>query len=71
MSDRYTVHLNGFANTSVTVEADDHDEAIEKACNEARPFICHQCAKEVEVGDEWEPNAVFNADDEVVWTAYE
>lgn len=71
MSEKYTVYLSGFAETSVTVEADDPDEAAEKACNEAHPFICHQCAEEVQVGDEWEPNAVFNEDGDVVWTANE
>lgn len=67
MSDKYTVYLSGFAETWVTVEADDPDEAAEKACNEASPLICHQCSKEVQVGDEWEPNAVFNEDGDEVW----
>lgn len=67
MSDKYTVYLSGHAETSVTVEADDHDEAIEKACSEANPFICHQCAREIQVCEEWEPNAVFNEDGDEVW----
>ncbi len=67
MSDKYTVYLSGYAETSVTVEAADPDEAIEKACAEANPFICHQCAREIDLGEEWEPNSVFTEGGDMVW----
>ncbi|MGV8064590.1 hypothetical protein PJP13_24305 [Mycobacterium kansasii] len=71
MSEKYTVYLSGHAETSVTVEADDPDEAIDKACNAVHPFICHQCAREIDLGDEWEPNAVFTEGGDIVWPTNE
>lgn len=64
---KYTVHLLSVAETPVHVEAEDVDEAIDKACNQASPQLCHQCAHRVGLGDVWEPSAVFNETGELVW----
>lgn len=58
---KYRVHLKTYASTSVTVEADDESDAIDKAYDESLPTICAHCAgwgKEysLELGDEWEPS---------------
>lgn len=70
MSDEkeFVVHLSAPASTFVKVTAVDYDEAIEKACNEVHIGLCHQCDREVDVSDVWEPVCVV--DDEtngVVW----
>lgn len=53
----YTIYFTGFASTWETVEADSPEEAIEKAA----PYwgICHQCQKDGDIGDDWEPMVVY------------
>lgn len=64
---KFTVHFTTVASTTVTVEADDHDEAIDKACNEVYVSLCHQCAGEADFGGEWEPEAVTDEAGKTVW----
>ena len=68
---KYKVYLNGHASASVEVEADDIDEAREKAENEVYVSLCHQCAHEVEVSDDWETHSVYDDTDHLVWTRSE
>lgn len=68
----YTVYLQTIASTSVEVEADNEDEALDKAYDASMPTICAQCSgwgKEsyLELGDVWEANQVADADGKVVW----
>lgn len=68
----YTVYFSTTAGSpGVRVEADDPDEAIEKACNSnnlpSLGSICHQCAPKFDMGGDWEPTHVFDADDKQVW----
>lgn len=67
----YTVYLKTFAETAVKVEADDPDEAIDKAYNET-PTICAQCSGwghgySLEIGEVWDAYEVTDAEDKVVW----
>lgn len=47
---------------TITVEADSKEEALQKAMEdwEGPPSLCHQCAKDVEIGDDprWHLNDV-------------
>lgn len=57
---KYRVHLRTAGFTSVVVEADDPDRAIDKAFERDLPGICAQCTGwgrgyTLEFGDEWEP----------------
>lgn len=62
----YTVHFVSSASVWETVEADSPEEAIEKAGPHFG--LCHQCAREGEIGDDWEPTVVFDdASGETVW----
>jgi hypothetical protein len=63
----YIVHFVTGASTSVRVEADNPDDAIKKAANEVNVSICHQCADEFDLGDEWEPEVVTNEDGVAAW----
>lgn len=40
----FRVHMSAVSSFSVTVEADDYDEAIEKAYEEHAPNVCAQCS---------------------------
>lgn len=51
---KWTVSLSGYASTTVEVEADTVEEAAELAEAEAHVSLCHHCARDVEVGDEWD-----------------
>lgn len=64
---KYTVALTSGATTVIDVEADTPEEAREKACEEAYVGLCHQCAHDVTVGDEWEPVEVTDDSGNVVW----
>lgn len=64
---RYSVSMSGYASTVVYVEADGPDEAREKAEQEVYVSLCHQCAGHADIGDEWEPTAVLDEDNETVW----
>lgn len=67
MSD-YSVAFSGFASTSTKVTAETPQAAIDMA--EPYVSLCHQCAREAEIGDEWEPVEVIDLDTgDVVWTA--
>lgn len=55
----------------VTVEADDYEEAIDKAYASADlpspGGLCHQCALQFDLSGEWEPESVSDADGKTVW----
>lgn len=68
---KYKVYLNGHASASVEVEADDIDEAREKAENEVYVSLCHQCAHEVEVSDDWETHSVYDESGQLAWSQSE
>ena len=64
----YTVTFTTVASVNVRVEADDVDDAIDKAWDDAAITLCHQCARKVEVGDELEPDRVFDeSTGDTVW----
>lgn len=64
----YDVYLSTPAETVVrAVEAEDPDEAIELAYDQAPVVLCHQCAAKVDMAGEWEPTAVFDSSGDVVW----
>ena len=48
---KYIVFFPVFASASVEVEADDEDEAIDKAGEECYVGLCHHCARNLDVGD--------------------
>lgn len=50
---KYRVVLSTNVTTTVVVEADSPEEAVEKAEEETDITLCHQCNREVEIGDEW------------------
>lgn len=56
----FAVHYTTVASTCVTVTADDVSDAIEKADRQVGRSLCHQCAREVELGGEWELDVVYN-----------
>lgn len=58
---RWRVNVPYYLNVVVEVDADNEDEAIEKAFCVASPSLCHQCSGE---GDLGEPDI----EDEGVWT---
>lgn len=64
---KYSVSLSGYASKAVHVEAENPDEARVQAVEEAYVSLCHQCAHQVDVGDEWEPTAVLDESGATVW----
>ena len=67
----YTVYFSSGASAWVNkIQAEDADEAIDKACNEVHVTLCHQCAREVDLSGDWEPEAVINEDTgKIEWEA--
>ena len=56
---KYFVHFSLYASKVVEVEADNEDQAREKAEENFEPVcLCHQCAHDVEIGDVGEIVAV-------------
>lgn len=56
----YTVPFTTVASTTVTVEADNYDDALDAAYNALPTGLCAQCSgwnnpPGVEIGGEWEP----------------
>lgn len=71
---KFEVHMSTVSSFSVTVEADDTEDAIEKA-DDLTPSICAQCSGwgknyGLDLGDTWEPDAVV-LDGEDAWVAGE
>ena len=63
----FDVYFRQVASASARkVEAEDYDEAIELAWDKLPGSLCHQCACEVELAGEWEPDAVVDADGKTV-----
>ena len=57
---KYKVHFTGYASWGATVEAEDEEEAVDKAYD-AAPSICAQCSgwgyaahDYLEISDDWE-----------------
>jgi hypothetical protein len=48
---KYRVYLVTTASATVEVEADDTEQAIELAFQEAPGGLCHQCARDYDLGD--------------------
>ena len=56
---KYRVYLQVVAETVIEVEADDKDDAYDKAMNEPTPRICAQCSgwgngQNLQLGDDWD-----------------
>jgi hypothetical protein len=74
----YTVYLNQMLSASVTVEADDPDEAIDKAHESDLPRgICAQCSGwgqkswSMDTSGDWEPDEVVDSQGKTVWGGVE
>lgn len=66
---KFTVYLKTNAETSVTVEAEDKDEAEEKALNQDMPYICAQCSgwgqkRWLSIGDVWDVADTIQEDED-------
>lgn len=61
---KYAVHFNVYASQVVEVEADNEEEAKEKAIDKFEPVcLCHQCSDLVDIGDDGEIVEVTNLDE--------
>lgn len=70
---KFTVHFTTTASSSATVEAENYDAAIESAMAELPANVCAQCAGwggsvGIDLGGEWEPESVYDADGKQVWS---
>lgn len=68
---KFHVHMNAIVSTTLTVEAEDYNEAIEKAYEEGTPGLCAQCSgwgqkHSLDLG-EFDPELVTDENDKVVW----
>jgi len=66
----YRVYLQTVASTTIEVEADDPDDAYEKAFDKRMPHICAQCSgwrggPNLELGDMWEIPEGMSVDEAV------
>lgn len=61
----YRIFFITTASTSVEVEADSLEEAIELAYDELPRSLCHQCARTHEMSDEWDVRTAYCDDGEV------
>jgi hypothetical protein len=53
----YRIFFNQGASTSVEVEADDFEAAIEAAYDHLPVGLCHQCAHLIDLSGDWEEDA--------------
>lgn len=72
----YSVNFTQTAGTTVQVEAETPDEAIEFAYEEVPYGLCHQCTGSrgrpgVELDGDWEPHSVYDTDYNLVWAEKE
>ena len=51
----------------IEVDAEDYEEATDKAWNQLPGSLCHQCAGEVDLSGDWEPCLVEDANGNVIW----
>jgi hypothetical protein len=68
---KYTVYLTATASTSVEVDAEDRDDAIEKALSANMPTICAQCSGwgreySLEIADNWDFSEVEDQNGNIV-----
>jgi hypothetical protein len=62
----YRISWSTWANTVTEVEADTVEEAISAAYDEELPrTLCHHCAHDLDLGDEWDPTSAYADDEEV------
>lgn len=66
----YSIGFRTGAFTTVTIEADNLDQALEEAYKEGFPSLCGQCAgsgrdQSMDLGDDWEvvPDDVYQDDE--------
>ena len=54
---KYRVPFNGYASTTMDIETDETDpvKIADLAQRDVYVSLCHRCANNVDVGDEWEP----------------
>jgi len=69
----YTVHFESAAGTSVKVEANSPDEAMELAWDGLPGGVCAQCSgwgnpPGIDMSGDWEPIEVVDADGNTVWS---
>lgn len=69
---KYRVSMVQTASTMVEVEAEDIDDAIDKAWQEAPGGLCAQCSgwnnpPGVDLAGEWEASVVYDEHDHEVW----
>lgn len=68
---KFTVYLTTTASTSIQVEAEDREEAIEKAESVGMPTICAQCSgmggdQNLDLSDVWDVDEVCDERGNVV-----
>lgn len=51
---KYRVYLSTGATAIVEVEADDVEAAVEAAWQDVPSSLCRQCARSIDLGDEWD-----------------
>ena len=54
----YRVNLTQTVSAVIDVEADNEDDAIDSAHEQAPNSLCNHCANHVEMSDDWELNRV-------------
>ena len=64
----YTVYFSRPAEAIVRAEAEDPEDAIDKAWDDLPGALCHQCAGDYQLAGEWEPEVVTDEDGNEVWT---
>lgn len=69
---KYRVAMVQTASTMVEVEAEDVDDAIDKAWQEAPGGLCAQCSgwghgPGIDLAGDWEPSEVFDDQNNQVW----
>lgn len=67
---KYRVYLQTVASTTIEVEADNKDEAYDKALNEGMPHICAQCSgwgggQNLELNGDWDISEDSTVDESV------
>lgn len=69
----FKVYFEGMAGVVVTVEADDAEDAIEKAYDEIPSGVCAQCSGwrekwSLDVPDDWKLDSVADENGDTVYT---
>lgn len=51
---KFELYFLQTASTSVTIDADDLESAIEQAYNKLPGSLCHHCARDFDMSGDWE-----------------